>query len=47
MAHVEVPAGNIEALIDGGWIAEDDAEDPHRLGEAVLKAAKAHLLQQF
>ncbi|MEE8592518.1 MAG: hypothetical protein V3T03_00190 [Candidatus Bipolaricaulota bacterium] len=43
MAHVEVPAGAIEALIEGGWLAEEEAEDPHRLGEAVLKAAEAHL----
>ncbi len=43
MAHVEVPAGAIEALIDGGWLSEDQAEDPHHLGEAVLKAAEERL----
>ncbi len=47
MAHVEVPAGAIEALIDGGWLSEDQAEDPHWLGEAVLKAAEERLRQGF
>ena len=47
MAHVEVPAGAIDALIDGGWLSEDQAEDPHHLGEAVLKAAEERLRQGF
>ncbi len=47
LAPVEVPASVMEALIDVGWLAEDDAGDPHRLGEAVLKAAEEGLRQRL
>ena len=45
LAQAEVPAGVIEALIAGGWLAEDGAEDPRRLGEALLNAAEERLRQ--
>ncbi len=47
VAPVEMPASVIDALIDRGWLAEDEAGDPHCLGEAVLKAAKERLRQGF
>ncbi len=47
VAPVEVPASVINTLIDRGWLAEDEAGDPHCLGEAVLKAAEERLRQGF
>jgi hypothetical protein len=47
VAPVEVPANVIDALIDHEWLAEDEAGDPHCLGEAVLKAAEERLRQGF
>ena len=47
VAHSEVPASVIHTLIEDGWLAEKEAEDPHRLGEAVLKAVEDRLRQGF
>ena len=38
---IEVPVGDIEGLIDGEWLGEDEAGDLCRLGEEILKAARA------
>ena len=40
LAQVELRPKDIEALIDHGYLGEDDATDPRRAGAAVLLAAK-------
>ncbi len=47
LAHSEVPWSVIKTFIEGGWLSEDESRDPHRLGEAVLKAAEERLRQGF
>ncbi len=40
LAQVELRPADIEALIDHGYLAEDDATNPRRAGAAILLAAK-------
>lgn len=40
LPHSEVPWRVIEALIDGGWLTEDQTANSHLLGEAMLKVVE-------
>ncbi len=42
-AQVEVPCRDVELLILGGYLEDQEAGDPERLGNAVLTAARQSL----
>ena len=43
LAKSEVPKWIVNALIEGGWLGEDESEDKNRLGEAIIKVLEESL----
>ena len=46
VVQIEVPASDLDPLIDGGWLDEDESGDKNRLGEAILRAAEERIRQR-